>query len=135
LELCEFKVKTLAKIFSIAILGLTFGLNSDQLSFNLTDSIPHETNPYRFIPRGASCEKVMINTGRVGLKNGWWYNRNYKTAEDYQARLEELGWNVPSKEVFLDLDGDDIPDLSAQDLDKLWERRAMHTLNGEPVSR
>jgi hypothetical protein len=111
-------LKNLAKFLLIA--GIGFGsLNLSAQEFKL----PHETDPYKFIPKGAGFELVLIDTGHGFLSWGRWYNKDYK-AKDYQDKLKESNGVIPSGELFLDLDGDGIPDLSAKDLDNLYEQYA-----------
>ena len=109
-------MKNLVKLFLIAGIGLSsLGLSAQDFK------VPHETDPYKFVPKGKSAEIVTIDTGH-GIMEGVWYNKTYKTAKDYQNRLKELGGAIPSDEVFLDIDGDGIPDLSAKDLDRLCDQ-------------
>jgi hypothetical protein len=109
-------LKSLAKFLLITGIGLS------SLSLSAQESrLPHETDPYKFVPKGASAEIVTVDTGH-GIMNGVWYNKTYKTAKDYQNRLKELGGLIPSDEIFLDIDGDGILDLSNKDLDRLCDQ-------------
>ena len=123
-------MKNLVKLFLITSIG--FGSLSilnchkipeikESVKRDSVSGIRCEIDPYKFIPRKASVEMVTIDTG-YGLMKGVWYNKKYKTPEDYQDRLKELGGTIPSDEIFLDINGDGIPDLSAKELDKLHDQ-------------
>jgi hypothetical protein len=116
LDYCEFKLKTLAKLFLVAGIGL------GSLSLSAQDfKLPHETDAYKFIPKGAGFELVLIDTGYGFFSWAHWYHKGY-TAKDYQDKKKELKGKIPGDEIFLDLDRDGIPDLSAKELDDLYSQ-------------
>ena len=90
----EFKLKNLAKFLLITGIGLgSLSLSAQEFK------LPHETDPYKFIPKGAGFELVLIDTGHGFLSWGKWYNKNYK-AKDYQDKLKKSGGQSPVMNYF-----------------------------------
>jgi hypothetical protein len=123
-------LKNLAKLFLIAGIGLSslsiFNCQKipeikESAKKNSVSGIRCEIDPYKFIPKGAGFESVTIDTEH-GLMEGAWYNKTYRTPEDYQNKLKEYKGKIPSDEVFLDINGDGILDLSAEEFDKLYNQ-------------
>lgn len=110
----KFKLKTLAKLVLIAGIGLgSLNLSAQDFKF------PHETDKYKFIPKGARITSVTVGTA-YGIFEGIWYNKDCKNKEEYNKKFEEDDEMIPPDEIFLDMDGDKIPDLSLQQLDDLY---------------
>ncbi len=84
--------------------------------FSQNLEIPYETDPYKFIPQGAVALKVTVKTDN-GFLRGFWYEENLHSLEDYLTELTKTDWIIPIDKFFLDLNGDDILDLSLEDLE------------------
>jgi len=111
-------MKTLAKLILIAGIGLSsLGLSAQDFK------VPHEIDGNKFIPEGAMVIKnILINTNTpYGIIEGVWYNKDCKSLDDYKKRWLEEGGIVSGKELFLDMDGDGIPDLSAEELSNRYD--------------
>jgi hypothetical protein len=107
-------LKTLAKLILIAGIGLS------SLSLHSEDfKAPHETNKYKFIPQGAVAEEVRIKT-QLGFIYAIWYDEDCKTKDDYSDKWIENEGKVSGMDLFLDLDGDEILDVSMQELNDLY---------------
>jgi hypothetical protein len=121
-------MKTLTKLLCVGVSALALSLtscagiksNSPKL-YTQDFEYPHETNPYKFIPKNAKIVTVIVETQR-GFMVGRWYNKQCESQEDYKKKFEEFGGGIPPKEIFLDTDGDEIPDLSVEKLNQLCEK-------------
>jgi hypothetical protein len=111
-----YRMKNLAKLFLIAGIGL------GSLSLSAQDfKVPHETDENKFIPPYAAIEEVMVNAGPYGILKGIWYDKDCKSGKDYYKKWVEDDGKVSADEIFLDVDGDGIPDLSFEQLIKLYK--------------
>jgi hypothetical protein len=106
-------VKTLTKLMLIAGLGVsTFKLSCQEFK------LPHETDPFKFIPMYAQIEIVVVKTN-YGIKSGIWYDKNCTSKEDYERKFKEGDGKIEKNDIFLDVDNDGIVDLSLKELDNL----------------
>jgi len=88
--------------------------------FSQDFELPHETDPFKFIPLGAPIAHVLVETEEGSLL-GTWYDPECKVPEDYQKKFEEEGEMLPKNEIFLDFDYDNIPDLSWSEMEELYD--------------
>jgi len=106
---------------SLALI-LAGGLALSSLSLYSQDfKFPHETDRYKFIPKGARITSVTVGTV-YGIFEGIWYNKDCKNKDEYNEKFEEYNEAIPPEEIFLDMDGDKIPDLSLEKLDDLFNQ-------------
>jgi hypothetical protein len=82
--------------------------------------LPHETNPFRFIPKDAVKLVFKTYAPAFGNLKGVWYNPKYKSLEEYWDKWIELKGEVPREELFVYLDGDKILDTSISELQRLY---------------
>jgi hypothetical protein len=83
--------------------------------------LPHETDPFKFIPMYAQIEIVVVKTN-YGIKRGIWYDKSCKSEKDYEKKFEEENEKIAEEDIFLDVDDDGIVDLSLKDLDNLVKK-------------
>jgi hypothetical protein len=105
-------MKTLAKLFLITGIGLS------SLSLSAQDfKVPHETDPYKFIPEGALVEPIKVKEFNL---MGIWYDKDCKSLNDYKQKWKENKGKVSGDKIFLDFDEDGILDLSLQGAVELY---------------
>lgn len=83
--------------------------------------LPHETNPFRFIPPGAFIQPVMVKT-EYGLQEGLWYDEECKSDLDYKRKFKEGNGRIDTDKIFIDADGDGIIDLSVEDFNNAYNK-------------
>jgi len=106
---------------SLALI-LAGGLALSSLNLHAQDfKFPHETDKYKFIPKGARITSVTVGTP-YGIFEGIWYNKDCKNKEEYNKKFEEYNEEIPQEEIFLDVDKDKIPDLSLKELIDLFNQ-------------
>jgi hypothetical protein len=104
-------LKTLTKLALVSLLGL----GSLRLSSQNYKS-PYSKNPFEFIPKGAVVKRVTLYY-EDSVREGLWYDKDCKTNEDYISKLKT--GEISLDKIFLDLNGDGIPDLSAAEFNKV----------------
>jgi hypothetical protein len=106
-------MKTLAKLFLITGIGLS-SLSLSAQNFK----VPHETDPYKFVPKGALTEELKVKG--FGDLIGTWYDKDCKTEEDYFKKWVESNGIISINKIFLDFDGDGILDSSIKGVVDLY---------------